>query len=280
MCRCRDASGGVETSPEVAQWFIKEIDRGGRGGWQRREQKQLLKVRRACWENVLMCGCFYQHNAWVVMYPEWGCFVRHFLPASLQRGPGAPHCSSKSSLKAISWGRRKVLRKQRKAQQEWESKKCKKKNGEEVDCGRGQISMTIRFRERGLEIWSNSCWCPTGGDGWLDTIQLWSLTGPIIPTTAPCKSPPNIPPSPVVETLAVVLLRVNPAAAICIWEARGKVGNRGKSSNDGISEIWGRDLYLLSNCGSLAPCFGSLLFHLSACWCHICQETAEYGKEV
>lgn len=102
----------------------------------------------------------------------------------------------------------------------------KKKRTKEVDCGRGQISMTIRFRERGLEIWSNSCWCPTGGDGWLDTIQLWSLTGPIIPTTAPCKSPPNIPPSPVVETLAVVSLRVNPAAAICIWEARGKVGNR------------------------------------------------------
>lgn len=185
-----------------------------------------------------MCGCFYQHNAWVVMYPEWGCFVRHFLPASLQRGPGAPHCSCKSSLKAISWGRRKVQRKQRKAQQEWESEKCTKppkqnRETEKVDCGRGQISMTIRFRERGWEICSNSCWCPTGGDGWLDTIQLWSLT-PIIPTTAPCPPPHSSKPSSGNAGCRVAAGEAE--AAICIRGACGKVGNWGRSSNDGIEE--------------------------------------------
>lgn len=117
-----------------------------------------------------------------------------------------------------------------------------------MDCGRGQISMTIRFRERGLEIWSNSCGCPTGGDGWLDTIQLWPLTGPIIPTTAPCKSPPNIPPSPVVETLAGASLRVNPKPPFA-FERPVEKGNREQSSNDGISEMWGRDLYLCLTAG-------------------------------
>lgn len=56
---CRDASGGLETSPELAKRLITETDGGGRGGRQRQQQWHQVVVRKSLGEDVLMCVCFH-----------------------------------------------------------------------------------------------------------------------------------------------------------------------------------------------------------------------------
>lgn len=52
-CTCRDASGGLETSPELAEQLITETDRGGREGG--RQQQHQLNVRNVQREYVYVC---------------------------------------------------------------------------------------------------------------------------------------------------------------------------------------------------------------------------------